>query len=46
MYLWPYGNAKVTTTFIVTPDSINGELTGPALDAAVEKLKAAASSGG
>ena len=46
MYLWPYGNAKVTTTFIGTPDSVNGDLTGPALDAVVEKLEAAAASGG
>ncbi len=46
MYLWPYGNAKVTATFLGTPDAINAALTGPTLDAIVDKLKAAVASGG
>jgi hypothetical protein len=46
MYIWPYGNAKVTVTFMGTPDSLDAGVTGPTLDAVVEKLKAAADSEG
>ncbi|HEU0074509.1 MAG TPA: hypothetical protein VFS30_10895 [Dehalococcoidia bacterium] len=46
MYLWPYGNAKVTVQFMGTPDTLDSDVTGPALDAVVEKLKAAAGSEG
>ena len=45
MYLWPYGNAAVTVSFMGAPDDINAGLTGPTLDAVVEKLQAAAAPG-
>jgi hypothetical protein len=46
MYLWPYGNAKVTVQFMGSPDTLDSDVTGPTLDAVVEKLKAAAGSEG
>ena len=46
MYLWPYGNAKVSVSFMGAPEDLNGDVTGPTLDAVVEKLKAAAGSEG
>ena len=42
MYLWPYANAKITATFMGTPESLNSEVTGPTLDALVKRLEAAA----
>jgi hypothetical protein len=46
MYLWPYGNAKVSAQFMGTPDTLNAEVTGPTLDAVATKLEAAAGSEG
>ena len=42
MYFWPYGNAEVTVSFTGSQDSLNSDLTGPTLDAVVDKLGAAA----
>jgi hypothetical protein len=42
MYLWPYGNAKVTVQFMGSQESLNSDLTGPTLDAIVDKLDSAA----
>ena len=44
IYFWPYGNAKVTTTFMGEGDTLGSDITGPTLDAVVEKLEAAAES--